>query len=191
LRLPLVPHPASAVHARGLCAGVELQRRVSAAELEAGGGGVLALVYRFEGEVERVRLPLAAASPERHDGLWRHSCAELFVAEPDARDYREFNFAPSGHWAAYAFTDYRAGMHPHAWAVGAPQIALHHEPGALELRVQLPWEALPQAPRLRLGLTAVLEMLDGSFGFWALRHPQERPDFHHRDGFAVEFEGSA
>jgi hypothetical protein len=44
------------------------------------------------------------------------------------------------------------------------------------------------APRLRLALTAVVEDARGRLSYWALRHPPGRPDFHHRDGFALVLE---
>jgi len=30
--------------------------------------------------------------------------------------------------------------------------------------------------------------LSGAFSYWALRHPLQRPDFHHPDGFALELD---
>ena len=48
----------------------------------------------------------------RTDGLWRHSCFEAFIGHGGARDYWEYNFSPSGAWAAYHFTGYREGMAP-------------------------------------------------------------------------------
>lgn len=62
-----------------------------------------------------LRLPSPVA-PARIDGLWRTTCFELFVANRDGARYREFNFSPSGAWAAYAFDGYRAGMQPLATA---------------------------------------------------------------------------
>jgi hypothetical protein len=44
---------------------------------------------------------------------------------------------------------------------------------------------------LRLAVSAVLEARDGSLSYWALRHPPGRPDFHHRDGFALTLEPPA
>jgi hypothetical protein len=32
----------------------------------------------------------------------------------------------------------------------------------------------------------VIEAADGSLSYWALRHPPGKPDFHHRDAFALE-----
>jgi hypothetical protein len=38
---------------------------------------------------------------------------------------------------------------------------------------------------LQLGLSAVIEANDGSRSYWALLHPESRPDFHHRAGFIL------
>lgn len=56
-----------------------------------------------------LRLPEPVA-PARADGLWRRSCFELFLRPADGAFYFEFNFSPSGEWAAYRFDGYRAGM---------------------------------------------------------------------------------
>jgi hypothetical protein len=58
---------------------------------------------------EALCLP-AAVTPARVDGLWQRTCFELFLRRPDESGYCEFNFSPSGEWAAYRFDDYRAGM---------------------------------------------------------------------------------
>lgn len=184
----LRPHPSSAPHAQAL--GVEVGWRWADRQ-------VLELDYRIRGDASVLRLPLPAVVAERRDGLWRHSCAELFVAEADGPGYREFNFSPSGHWAAYEFDGYRSGMRPHEWAGAPPRCAMASAAiaaaaGAVVLRVTLDRAALPTAPaaavpparssfasRLALGPTVVLEALDGSFSFWALQHAAERPDFHH------------
>jgi hypothetical protein len=39
-----------------------------------------------------------------------------------------------------------------------------------------------------LGLSAVIEDLDGVLSYWALRHPPGKPDFHHPDTFALEID---
>jgi hypothetical protein len=40
--------------------------------------------------------------------------------------------------------------------------------------------------RLTLALSAVIEDEDGVLSYWALKHPAGKPDFHHRDAFALE-----
>ena len=108
--------------------------------------------------------------------------------------YHEFNFAPSGEWAAYAFSGYRNGpLVPLASDMLRPQIAVRSTDSRLELDSQVRLDALssihPRAP-IRLGLAAVIEASDG-FSYWALRHRADKPNFHDADGFALLLEPSA
>jgi hypothetical protein len=143
----------------------------------------LLLEYRVQGDLERLRIPAAAPAGAATDGLWRHTCMEVFVADGRAGEYLEFNLAPSGQWAAYRFSGYRAGMTP--LALSPPHIECATEPGALVLTARL---ELPRPPgsTLRLGLATVIENDRGQLAYWALRHPGERPDFHHPDSFGLE-----
>lgn len=152
--------------------------------------GSLHLRYRLEGEVERLCLPAPLAGAGRADELWRHTCLEVFVAVRGSSAYREFNFSPSGEWAAYSFTAYRAGMTVLTLRRG---LTLHWQRAAdqLELCVTLPAEALPgDAGGLRLALSAVIEEQSGTISYWALnhpaRHPGGQPDFHHPESFVLE-----
>lgn len=143
---------------------------------------MLALRYRIEGDLERLRIP-APRTPAPGERLWQHLCCEAFVAPAAASAYREFNFSPSGEWAAYAFERYREGG---PLAVPDPQIAVSTDDGVLELAASIAVEP----GRLRVGLCAVIEDRDGELSrilsYWALRHPLPRPDFHHPEGFALE-----
>ena len=38
----------------------------------------------------------------------------------------------------------------------------------------------------QLGLSAVLEEVDGTKSYWALAHPEDKPNFHHPDCFAAQ-----
>lgn len=157
----LIPHPQTP------CAAVRgISARVSRTQPD------LMVSYSIAGDIGRVRLPVRGEKP-----LWQHTCCELFVARKGAPSYREFNFAPSGEWAAYAFERYREGA---PIQVRDPQIAVRASPGLLELDARVPAEG-----SLRLGLSAVIESDEG-LSYWALRHPSGGPDFHHADCFAME-----
>ena len=55
----------------------------------------------------------------------------------------------------------------------------------LRLRAWLPRTLLPDTPGA-VGLSAVIETLDGQLSHWALHHPRaDRPDFHHRAGWTA------
>src|SRR5690349_25089604 len=122
-RLPLVPHPVTPGDAvRELTVAVA---RPTSSEL--------ALTYRLAGDLQQLRTP-EPRSPQRADGLWRHSCFEIFLGQPDGPTYWEYNFSPSGAWAAYQFTGYREGMQ--ALLKGAaPIIRVSSTAGSLEMSV--------------------------------------------------------
>lgn len=145
-------------------------------------GGLLGFYYLLEGKTDAVRLP-TTQQPTRVDGLWQHTCCEAFVAGPENGGYSEFNFAPSGAWAAYGFTAYREGMKPVA-VVADPVIELRMDKARIEIDAVIGSRSLPTGEKgLRFGLAVVVEDLQGGLSYWALSHPAERPDFHHAAGF--------
>ena len=137
------------------------------------------------GDLAQIRIP-APQPPAAVDGLWEHTCFEAFIAVEGKASYHEFNFSPSGQWAAYAFSDYRVRS---AWTISqAPVINFAQSYGHLLLEAVIAAADLPQNiadKPLQLGLTAVIETNDGSRSYWALHHPEARPDFHHRAGFIL------
>ncbi len=157
--------------------------------VDTGIGDKLVLAFRLSADTTALRIPPPLpAGPA--DGLWRQTCFEAFAAIATDDAYREFNFSPSGQWAAYAFSAYRVPA-PNAAVLPAPQLAIARYAHCLALTVSLPAAALPpRAPgaTLRLGLATVVETSDGALAYWALAHPGERPDFHHRDSFALTFD---
>lgn len=138
--------------------------------------GSLAVRFELVADLNRLCVP-APATPRFADGLWRHTCFELFLAgEGDA--YREFNFSPSGEWAAYGFSGYRSGMS--ALQIANPGIAIHAASGRLTLEAKVPVH-----PAGAAALTAVIEEEGGAISYWALEHAPGKPDFHHRAGFVL------
>jgi hypothetical protein len=150
-------------------------------------GRSLKIVYTLNGIVERLRIP-PGRSVRRTDGLWQQTCFELFVGAQNDAEYYEFNFSPSGEWAAYGFRDYRDASSIDSDDL-EPKIAVQQGVETLEISAVLRVDRLPGiAPNIRLsvGLSAVIEDLNGSLSYWALKHPPGKPDFHHADAFALE-----
>lgn len=152
--------------------------------------GHLELAYCLRGDMARLLIPEPGTRGDA-DELWQHTCFEAFVGVAGEASYREFNFSPAGQWATYAFADYRQSDET-LDRVTAPQIRARLTAGRLELEAVIPPSALPPmaiGATLQIGLAAVVEAadtIDGSHSYWALRHPAALPDFHHRDGFALE-----
>jgi hypothetical protein len=143
--------------------------------------------YVLEGDLGRLRVP-APRAPRAADRLWQHTCCEIFVARKGDAAYHEYNFSPSGEWAAYAFEGYRARRGEGPSSLPPPRLSIRSHGGALELDASVDLEGLGSRPgaSLALALAAVIEDREGNLSYWALRHPPGQPDFHHPDAFALE-----
>jgi len=149
--------------------------------------GELKIVYVLVGDLSHLRIP-SPAPARRREGLWEHTCFELFIGAKNDAEYYEFNFSPSGEWAVYGFRDYRQGE-PIADDRFAPAISVCQEGGTMELSAEMRLEELPGLQLdvgLALGLCAVIEDDAGRISYWALKHPPGKPDFHHPESFALE-----
>ncbi|MEO9600651.1 DOMON-like domain-containing protein [Parasphingorhabdus sp.] len=147
--------------------------------------GTIWLRYHVAGKVEDIKLPDNLEQPERRDNLWQKSCFELFLREPGKERYCEFNFSPSGNWAAYGFSSYREGMAQIALAQ-IPEISMDVSETHLALEVTFGLPDIWTHDELDAGLSAVIEMQNGEKSLWALGHPAGKPDFHHRDCFSLK-----
>jgi hypothetical protein len=145
----------------------------------------LCVRYVVQGAIAALRIP-GVVMPERADELWQHTCCEAFIGAEDGA-YYEFNWSPGTRWAAYRFAGYRAGMVNAA--VGAPLITQSRNAERFELQAIIDCKslALPEK-RWRIGITTVIEEMNGRKSYWALAHPSAKPDFHHPDGFIIELE---
>jgi hypothetical protein len=162
--------------------------RAMSARIRRNSPGELAVSYVLEGDVGRLRVP-APRAPRPADRLWQHTCCEIFVARQGDAAYREYNFSPSGEWAAYAFERYRARS-TDGPPLPPPRISIRSRADALELDASIGL-APPPGAGLAIALAAVIEDEEGQLSYWALRHPPGKPDFHHPAAFALELPPTA
>ena len=116
-----------------------------------------------------------------------HTCCECFIAVEGDPGYYEFNFSPSRQWAVYVFSNYREGA-PLTDETLDPRIAVRRFGDRLELDASIALDRLSARyvnGTLKIGLSAVIEDTEGGLSYWALAHPTGKPDFHHRDAFAL------
>jgi hypothetical protein len=172
-------HGALKLHPDSRCAavtGIEV-------DIERPRSGALLLSYQVTGNIGELRIaPVAAAA--RADELWRHTCFEAFVRPTSAEAYYEFNFAPSTQWASYRFDGYRSGMRV-ASDIAPPRIEVKSAPDRYTLQASLELGP-PTNAKCRLGIAAVIEEVSGRLSYWALAHPDGKPDFHRADCFTCE-----
>jgi hypothetical protein len=151
-------------------------------EYEIQPDGRLWLRYFVECDLATLILPKPGAA-QRANGLWNSTCFELFLRDPGDVGYLEFNFSPSSQWAAYQFSDYRDGMSE--WAMEAPEIYNDASETHFALEVTL---ALPNllVGHTQVALSAVIHESGDIKSYWALKHLPGKPDFHHKDCFALK-----
>lgn len=158
-----------------------VERRLRSAALQK---EQLSVDFVIECEPSRLKIP-EQKPPHRQDGLWLTTCGELFIRGSDEA-YWEFNFSPSGEWAAYTFERYRERIgdldldkppFPSADAVGY----------GLLLGADLELQGLTRN-HMSVAISAVIEETDGTKTYWALAHPEGKPDFHHPACFAGRLE---
>ena len=166
MQVELTPHPASPRDR--LTVSVDTERTADQ----------LWLRFTVEGDTDAVDWP-RKASAVRTDGLWQHTCFEVFVRTGDR--YLEYNLSPSDAWATYVFSGYREGMSPAEQTIDIHGLDGGEQYVALEGIIDLPPNATGP-----IGLSAVIEATDGSLSYWALAHPSDKPDFHHPDSFVLE-----
>ena len=174
MQLNLVPHPATPPSEPfKVWVNVEHSAAFSATATTNIWFGIGAAATRFV-----IPEPL---EPKRADDLWRTTCFEAFLRVPGAEGYREWNFAPSGEWAAYDLSAFRTGM-------TEADVA----PPYIRIEDNLTWWALGATIAVdagadwQLGLSAVFEEKDGTRSYWALAHPSgDKPDFHAADCFVA------
>jgi len=60
------------------------------------------------------------------------------------------------------------------------------EPDTLLLALEIDLVNIVRAGQaLEVGMSAVIKLREGRMIYWALAHPDTRPDFHQRDSFTV------
>jgi len=166
-------------------------------------GALLKLHYTFRAEELRTRGVDAFAWEEAPSGfsetLWKKSCFEIFIADPTAERYWEWNFAPTA-WGAFSFAGPRTrcplearkdaglrSLESDTTKISEGILSLHAELD-LSFSEWLAWATSNQAKTasLLVSLNAITLSTTGERVHWALRHAASgKADFHERAHFST------
>lgn len=130
----------------------------------------------------KIKFSEEAKRSERRHELWKTTCFEAFIYSPDSKKYFEINLSPSSHWNVYHFEGYRRPTPPNEaplWKLVEFERGTSHMSGTFA-------HNLPSQHNYLIGLTAVIESLEGTTYYLSLKHPGEKPDFHNPDGYVLE-----
>jgi hypothetical protein len=173
VHLILVPHPTTPPAAPPFEVWAHVDHVAS-----FGAIGTLNIWFGVRAPPQRFVLP--EGESHRAADLWQTTCFEAFLKVDGEEAYREWNFAPSGQWAAYDFNAYRDGRTNAE--VKEPYVRLEDNLTWWTLGATIGIEA---GPKWRFGLSAILEEQDGTKSYWALAHADGEPDFHDPGCFAA------
>jgi hypothetical protein len=171
----LIPLPASAtlqIHITGKIKRLENQ---------------LSIRYEVQGEMDKLLFPAPTESPTRKDDLWKSTCFEFFIAIQDQPHYWEFNMSPSANWNVYAMDAYRqVNMREESAFTQLPfEFSKASTEYSLDISVDLSPIIQPENI-LQVGITTIIQAMDGNETCWALAHPGQQADFHLRESFLIE-----
>ena len=120
---------------------------------------------------------------KRSDELWKTTCFEIFLKEPGAQSYTEWNLSPSEGWNAYNFDDYREGMRERH-VPRTPDCTMRPGNAFAVFDAAIPASTISDDEQ-QMGITCVLEEEGGVKSFWAMKHAKDQPDFHDPACFAA------
>ena len=130
--------------------------------------------WRIESAQQLVVPPFAGKG--RADELWRTTCFELFLQPEGGAAYVEFNLSPSERWAAYDFASWREGRADRPMP-REPECTLRQGDTMAVFDAAIPRGGVPEGD-CAMAFGAVIEEQGGVISYWALAHPEGKPDFH-------------
>ena len=151
--------------------------------------GMLKVVYELSGDLDEVLLSKPLLNPARKMGLWESTCFEMFIKNAHDEQYLEFNVTSEYNWNVFNF--------PHKGArikefQGISNIGISGEitKDSFCLNYSIPLDKLPpklwSTGNMKIGLSSVVETKEGDLSYWALSHPDKKPNFHHQESFTYD-----
>lgn len=126
--------------------------------------------------------------PSRADLLWQKTCFEIFFRSPKQKEYFEVNLNELGQWNIYRFDSYRKPTPPIPVSEAILTYFEYSENQSLvnaEMTIK-DFFTTDSADHLDVNLTAVLKLTQSLTSYWAFKHADPQPDFHHQDCFTLK-----
>lgn len=149
-------------------------------------GNKFFLRYGITGNVDQILLPAKSASPSRREDLWKATCFEFFAAISNQPEYWEFNMSPSGDWNVYKMDAYRRVGFREETAFKQLPFVFRNTSGRLSLDITVDLSPiLVSQQQVQIGITTIIQTIDGKETHWALSHPGAQADFHLKESFSI------
>lgn len=156
----------------------------------------LTVTYHLKGRIDQIHLLDSSEESSqipavRTHELWKSTCFEWFLKSPTFKKYWEFNASPNGAWNFYSLDDYRTHLQESTEAqlekrIRFQKISQEEAKVFVEISLQKLMNHSPELLKSNLfAITAVIHWKSNLTSYFSLKHPQDKPDFHHQDGFIL------
>jgi hypothetical protein len=148
----------------------------------------LEILFTLKGDIATLNLPKPVEFPKRVEGLYHHTCVEIFLKR--GKQYLEWNFSFSGDWCIFLFEGYRKKSES-KFPLDSTLFNLSHisqSSSEASIKALIPLNRLEFLEKVesQIGFSAVLEHPKSVLSYWALTHVGEKPDFHQEKSFIVK-----
>lgn len=144
------------------------------------------IVFTLYDPTEKVVLPFTKRENERVQGLWNETCFEFFITDQKA-SYCEGNFTLDFGWNLFWFDSYRQSPLVE-FAVNEnknPIRDIYLSGKKSQLVIDIPENLMRKFDRdqIKFSLTTVIKTKSGNTHYFALKHADTKPNFHHPESF--------
>lgn len=149
----------------------------------------LYLSYMIEGDLSTLDLDQYTPNKKRQLRLWEKTCFEFFLCDQNG-EYLEFNFSPNFSWNLFHFKTLRGPIHELEINQN-PEIDILNSNTKFLLIANFNLSTFPEnfkdIKKLKFGITSVLKLINHETEYWALKHCDSKPNFHHYSSFIGKF----
>ncbi len=138
------------------------------------------LTYTLTGDVNHIHFHTWPNEQNRIKGLWKHTCFEFFICDSQ-KNYYEFNFSSDNKWNCFYFDAKKDRTIVEYLPLNFIQTNFQNN----QLKIQIPFKVLswPQGFDFTINLSAVIEWQNQILDYFALKHCDTRPNFHHLSSY--------
>lgn len=160
--------------------------------------------FRLTGELDQIDLGTGHPKHQRAIGLWNKTCFELFIKNGES-EYLEFNFSPDFEWNAFYFSQPGKKLTEYP-AIKGVKLDILYSLQTFLLIAEIDHTLFPNSflgknneKQWSASISAVIQIKHqnenkinkensvGPLTYWALKHSDTKPNFHHFDSFIYKF----
>lgn len=126
----------------------------------------------------------------RANELWKITCIEFFIKSTSEKKYWEFNISPLGFWNFYELDDYRSNLNESSLCepVQFTFSVIKNQNLTFNLLININ-SLINYYPYIiqngLLSITSVIRWKNNTTSYLALKHAENKPDFHSDIGFFI------